>query len=145
MSSLSVINIMNNGLNVALQNDLLQSNNESFEYGLMLSREDVEVIVEWRDASLKHMGRIDLGIDITKKMVEFIYKSQYTNREDYLEAVVDIQDLFYYLKNETLDLISDDDAIDLLSDMYEKFCGTIRNIQSEVEEYSKNFKFSLEG
>ncbi|MCR1955366.1 DUF6323 family protein [Clostridioides mangenotii] len=141
----SVIDIMNEGLNIVLQNDLLKLNENSFEYGLKLSKEDVEIIVEWRETSLKHMGRIDLGIDVTKKIVEFIYKSQYTNREDYLEAVVDLQDIFYYLKNETLELISDDDAIELISDMYETFCGEIKNIQAEVEDYSKKFKFNLEG
>lgn len=141
----SVIDIMNQGSNIVLQNDLLKLNENSFEYGLKLSKEDVEIIVEWRETSLKHMGRIDLGIDVTKKIVEFIYKSQYTNREDYLEAVVDIQDIFYYLKNETLELISDDDAIELISDMYETFCGEIKNIQAEVEDYSKKFKINLEG
>ncbi|MBU5307256.1 hypothetical protein KQI18_05600 [Clostridioides mangenotii] len=141
----SVIDIMNEGLNIVLQNDLLKLNENSFEYGLKLSKEDVEIIVEWRETSLKHMGRIDLGIDVTKKIVEFIYKSQYTNREDYLEAVVDLQDIFYYLKNETLELISDDDAIELISDMHETFCGEIKNIQAEVEDYSKKFKFNLEG
>lgn len=141
----SVIDIMNQGSNIVLQNDLLKLNENSFEYGLKLSNEDVEIIVEWREISLKHMGRIDLGIDVTKKIVEFIYKSQYTNREDYLEAVVDIQDIFYYLKNETLELISDDDAIELISNVYERFCGEIKNIQAEVEDYSKKFKFNLEG
>jgi len=29
--------------------------------------------------------------------------------------------------------------------MYETFCGEIKNIQAEVEDYSKKFKFNLEG
>lgn len=140
MKALSLIDIMGKGMSVNLQNELLNLNDKSIYYGLSLSQKDTQVIVESRDLSLRDMGRIELGIDITKKIVEFVYKSPYTNREDYLENIVDIQESFYYLKNETLDLISDNDAVDLLAEMYDKFCGETKYIQSVVEDYARIFK-----
>lgn len=122
------------------KNEILKINEESSAYGLILTPNDVEDIIKSRGYTLKTYGRIDLNMDVTKKLINKIYKSQYTDKDDYVETINDLQDIFYYLKNETLDKISDDEIIDLISEFYEETSGRIDNIQNLVEKYALDFK-----
>ena len=122
------------------KNEILKINEESLTYGLILKPKNVEEIINSRAYSLKTYGRIDLNMDITKKLIKKIYKSQYTNKDDYVEIINDLQDIFYYLKNETLDKLSDNEIIDIISEFYEKTSGQIDNIQSLVEKFALDFR-----
>ena len=66
-------------------------------------------------------------MDVTKKIINKIYISQYTDKDDYVEIINDLQDIFYYLKNETLDKISDNEIIDIIGEFYEETSGRIDN------------------
>lgn len=90
--------IQNEYITVA-KNELLKINEKSSAYGLILTEEDVEEIIKSREYSLKTYGRIDLNMDVTKKLINKIYTPQYTDKDDYVEIINDLQDIFYYLKN----------------------------------------------
>lgn len=90
--------IQNEYITVA-KNELLKINEKSSAYGLILTEEDVEEIIKSREYSLKTYVRIDLNMDVTKKLINKIYTSQYTDKDDYVEIINDLQDIFYYLKN----------------------------------------------
>ncbi|MBN9647161.1 hypothetical protein J0L31_09200 [Terrisporobacter glycolicus] len=125
---------------IVAKNDLLKINDESSAYGLILTPQDVEEIIKSRGYSLKNYGRIDLNMDVTKKLINKIYTSQYTDKDDYVEIINDLQDIFYYLKNETLDEISDNEIIDIIVEFYEKTSGRIDNIQNLTEKFALEYK-----
>lgn len=131
--------IQNKSIIVA-KNKLLKINDESSAYGLILTPQDVEEIIKSRGYSLKNYGRIDLNMDVTKKLINKIYTSQYTDKDDYVEIINDLQDIFYYLKNETLDEISDNEIIDIIVEFYEKTSGRIENIQNLSEKFAIEYK-----
>jgi len=131
--------IQNKSIIVA-KNELLKINDESSAYGLILTPQDVEEIIKSRGYSLKNYGRIDLNMDVTKKLINKIYTSQYTDKDDYVEIINDLQDIFYYLKNETLDEISDNEIIDIIVEFYEKTSGRIENIQNLTEKFALEYK-----
>ncbi|WP_228416691.1 DUF6323 family protein [Terrisporobacter hibernicus] len=131
--------IQNKSIIVA-KNELLKINDESSVYGLILTPQDVEEIIKSRGYSLKNYGRIDLNMDVTKKLINKIYTSQYTDKDDYVEIINDLQDIFYYLKNETLDEISDNEIIDIIVEFYEKTSGRIENIQNLSEKFALEYK-----
>lgn len=131
--------IQNKSIIVA-KNELLKINDESSAYGLILTPQDVEEIIKSRGYSLKNYGRIDLNMDVTKKLINKIYTSQYTDKNDYVEIINDLQDIFYYLKNETLDEISDNEIIDIIVEFYEKTSGRIENIQNLTEKFALEYK-----
>jgi len=131
--------IQNKSIIVA-KNELLKINDKSSAYGLILTPEDVEEIIKSRGYSLKNYGRIDLNMDVTKKLINRIYTSQYTDKDDYVEIINDLQDIFYYLKNETLDEISDNEIIDIIVEFYEKTSGRIDNIQNLTEKFALEYK-----
>ena len=96
-----ILSFLNNNNLIAIKNQILEINDKSVDYGLVLSPKDVEEVIKSRKDSLKTYGRIDLNMDITEKIMEILYTSQYTDKDDYLELINDLQDIFYYLKNET--------------------------------------------
>lgn len=141
MISSIILSSMHQGLKEIERNELLETNEESKEYGLTLSESDVKDIITSRNYTLKGYGRIELDIKTTKQLIENIYKSQFTNINDYLETINDMQEIFYYLKNETDDKICDNEIIELLDELYEKFSGNLDNVRGEADEFAKKFKF----
>lgn len=131
-------------MNIA-KNEILKINEESSVYGLILTSENVEEIIKSRGYSLKTYGRIDLNMDSTKKIINKIYISQYTDKDDYVEIINDLQDIFYYLKNETLDKISDNEIIDIIGEFYEETSGRIDNVQNLAEKYALDFRLGRMG
>ena len=125
---------------IAAKNEILKINDQSSVYGLTLTPDDVEEVIKSRGYSLKTYGRIDLNMDATKKIINKIYTSQYTDKDDYVEIINELPDVFYYLKNETLDKISDDEIIDLIGEFYEKSSGRIDNIENLAEKFAMDFK-----
>lgn len=128
-----------------VKNEILKINEESSVYGLILTSENVEEIIKSRGYSLKTYGRIDLNMDATKKIINKIYISQYTDKDDYAEIINDLQDIFYYLKNETLDKISDNEIIDIIGEFYEETSGRIDNVQNLAEKYALDFRLGRMG
>lgn len=141
MISPIILSSINQNLKEIERNELLETNIESGDYGLALSESDVKDIINSRDNTLKGYGRIELDIKVTKQLIENIYTSQYTNVDNYLEAINDMQEIFYYLKNETNDKICDDEIIEILGEFYEKFSGNMDNVRGEADEFAKKFKF----
>ncbi|MDB0438676.1 hypothetical protein C4R89_03860 [Clostridioides difficile] len=141
MISPIILSSMHQNLKEIEKNELLETNKESKYYGLVLSKADVKDIITSRNDTLKGYGRIELDIKVTKQLIENIYTSQFTNMDDYLETINDMQEIFYYLKNETDDKICDDEIIEILDELYEKFMGNMDNVRGESEEFAKKFKF----
>ena len=135
-----ILSFLNNNNLIAIKNQILEINDKSVDYGLVLSPKDVEEVIKSRKDSLKTYGRIDLNMDITEKIMEILYTSQYTDKDDYLELINDLQDIFYYLKNETLDEISDNEILDKISEFYEKTSGRIDNVQNLAEKFANNYR-----
>lgn len=135
-----ILSFLNNNNLIAIKNQILEINDKSVDYGLVLSPKDVEEVIKSRKDSLKTYGRIDLNMDITEKIMEILYTSQYTDKDDYLELINDLQDIFYYLKNETLDEISDNEILDKISEFYEKTSGRIDNVQNLSEKFANDYR-----
>ena len=144
MISNIILSSLNKDLMSIQENEILKLNSESSRYGLTLSLDDVEEIIRSRNLTLKSYGRIELNMNATKKLIENLYTSQYTDKDDYVELINDLQEIFYYLKNETLDEISDSELIEMICEFYEECSGRIDNIQNKAEKFSREFKWGKE-
>ena len=143
MISPIILKSLNSNLQITQENEILALNEKSNIYGLTLNKEDVKEIINSRDNTLKSYGRIELDIGITKMIIENLYKSQYTDKDDYVYAINDLHEIFYYLKNETLDQISDKDIIEIIDEFYNNCCGRIDIVQEKCEEFAKNYRWKL--
>ena len=145
MISPIILKSLNSNLQTKQENEILNLNEESQIYGLTLSQEDVKEIINSRDNTLKNYGRIELDIGVTKMIIENLYKSQYTDKDDYVYLINDLHEIFYYLKNETLDKISDVEIIEIIDEFYNNCSGRIDILQEKCEEFAKSYRWKLEG
>lgn len=145
MISPIILSSLNSNLEIIQEQELLDLNEKSNIYGLILNKEDVKEIINLRNNTLKSYGRIELDINVTKSIIENLYKSQYTDRDDYVEAINDLQEIFYYLKNETLDQISDIEIIEIIDEFYNNCSGRIDIVQEKCEGFAKDYRWRLRG
>ena len=145
MISPIILKSLNSNLQITQENEILDLNEKSQIYGLTLNKEDVKEIINSRDNTLKNYGRIELDIGITKMIIENLYKSQYTDKDDYVYAINDLHEVFYYLKNETLDQISDIEIIEIIDEVYNNCSGRIDIVQEKCEEFAKSYRWNLGG
>lgn len=79
--------------------------------GLMLSEADITELVELRGQALRSMGRVEFGGGILPKLIRAFCTSPYVDSENYAATLGELQDAFYYFRNESDDRFSDDELI----------------------------------
>lgn len=124
-------------------NQLLDTNNKAKKYGLMLTQKDVSEIMEERESALKSHGRVELDINVTKKIIDFLCSSPYINKDNYSDTIIELQEIFYYLKTETDDKIADDQLLNIIFKLYENPCaGSLELLKGrESDKLIKKFKY----
>lgn len=111
--------------NFALQpvdDKILALNEVSREYGLVLTAEDAKELSELRERSLKDNERLEIGLGAMEGVIRRFSKSSFINQENYAYVIAEVTDLFYYIKTETDDRISDNELLDELYLRFEQRC-----------------------
>lgn len=102
--------------------EIEKSNEYTRQFGLTLSHFDAVELVETRTLALKGSGRIEFGGGVIEKIIRAFCHSPYVSKYNYTETLHDLTEMFYYYKNETLDLISDDDLIKFMKNSFDGTC-----------------------
>lgn len=114
-------------------NEISQCNEGTKEYALKLYDEDIKQIIKTRDISLKKTGRIEFNGQIIKKLVEVFSDSPFIFQENYSETINELVEIFYNFKNETLDYIGDEEAIEIMKDKFDNYCnGSLELLEGKV-------------
>ena len=95
--------------------ELRECNELTVRFGLTLSEAQIQRLVEHRFDTLSDTGRIEFGEGILKKLIYTFCDSPYLSQENFEETIIELQESFYYFKNESMDRISDDELIDFMS------------------------------
>ena len=94
--------------------EVRESNDLSERFGLSLSEKDIQEIVECRSKALKDTGRIEFGGGIMPKLVYAFCDSPFMDNENYAVTLEELQELFYYYKNESEEALTDDELIEFM-------------------------------
>ncbi|WP_113671526.1 DUF6323 family protein [Vallitalea guaymasensis] len=121
-------------------NGIIRLNEETVKYGLTLSKHEIMQIIDVRNDLLRGYGRIELGTEVINKLIKSFYNSSYIQQDMYVSTLMELQEVFYYMKNETEDNLSDDEIIEILREFFEDYCkGSIELLQGrEIENFAKN-------
>ena len=92
------------------------------KYGLVLSDNQISNIIERRKEILKETGRVELRESIIDKLIKEFCDSPYINQENYAETLYELIEIFYEYKNETMDLITDDELINFMKKSFDGIC-----------------------
>ncbi len=102
--------------------ELSECNEFTIEYGLQLSDTQIKAIVEKRFEALKNTGRVEFGRGVIKKLIAEFCDSPYITQENYEETISELQDSFYYFKNECMESLSDDELIACMKRYFDGVC-----------------------
>ncbi|WDV46784.1 DUF6323 family protein [Clostridiaceae bacterium M8S5] len=121
---------------------LMRCNEITKKFGLVLTQEQALKLIQTKSSALKKTGRIELGQGIVDKLIKEFCDSPYISENNYMEILHDLIEIFYFYKNETLDLISDDELIEFMKKKFDGVCQGSIELLSDRELYvlSNNLK-----
>ena len=99
-------------------NELRECNELTAPFGLTLSEAQMQSLVERRFNALRDTGRIEFGEGILKKLIYSFCDSPYLTQGNFEETIIELQDSFYYYKNESMDRFSDDELIEFMNTVF---------------------------
>jgi hypothetical protein len=99
--------------------ELESCNREIGRHGLSLSTEDIQALVAGRLESLEVSERVEFGGGVAKDLVLAFASSSYVSQATFVQQVLELQDLFYEFKNESLEQIPDDELIAKMRSLFD--------------------------
>ncbi len=102
----------------AAKEEIRRCNDLNQIYGLTLTESDITELVELRSNALRSTGRVEFGGGILPKLIRAFCKSPYVDPYNYATTLGELQDAFYYFKNESEDRFSDDELIEFMANIF---------------------------
>lgn len=116
--------------------NVLACNHQIGQYGLMLTTEQAKQIVQTHQRALQDSHRIELNQTILDQMIVTFASSPYLSQDDFVDSIEALIALFYELKNQTWDMVSDADIIAFLKDAFDHHCsGSLTLLLDEIDQY----------
>lgn len=110
---------------------VVETNKKTERFGLVLSQQDAQLILDERKKALQTQRRVEFGESIVPKIIYEFCDSEYMTQDNYVSTVIRLQEIFYLYKNEMMDEISDDELLHLMRQQYDKLCfGDLDYLQS---------------
>lgn len=101
---------------------LLETNKFAEKFGLTLTKEDAEILVQERQNELKTQQRVEFGQGVLEKLVFAFSDSPYIYQDNYVDVLGRLQEMFYLYKNESMDQLSDDELIEFMKEKFDGEC-----------------------
>ena len=100
----------------------LESCNEVISrHGLSLSAADAQAIVVGRTEALAATDRVEFGGGVARELVLAFAGSPYVSQVTFADTVIELQELFYEFKNESLEQLTDDDVINRMRKLFDEY------------------------
>lgn len=125
--------------------EIIKCNALTESHGLILSHAQAQELVETRSQALKATGRIEFGGGAIDKIINEFYDSPYISKDNYTQTLHELIEMFYYYKNETIDLISDVDLIKTMKSAFDGDCHGSLDLLSgrELFRLARNLRFGF--
>ena len=120
--------------------ELSACNKFTEKYGLVLSEKQITSLTERRFEALKGNGRVEFGEGIMKKLIYAFCDSPYVQQLTWEETLEELQDAFYYYKNESDDRLADDEIIEYMKKTFDGVAqGSMEYLtETSLEELCRN-------
>ena len=100
--------------------ELESCNSAIGRHGLSLTRQDIQALVVGRLEALEVSDRVEFGGGVAKELVLAFSGSAYVSQTSFVETILELQDLFYEFKNESLEQIPDEDLIAKMRSLFDE-------------------------
>ena len=151
MNDIFTLNFDNYDNSLSNKNEIIETNEKSIEFCLKLSEKEAVMLIENEKESLNNNERIMFGKSPTVKLIEKFMESSYITQDTYSETIAELTDVFYEVCEESEDLLTDEEIINIMYYFFEQKCGgsiellegtyleeicrNIRNFNSGISEF----------
>ena len=104
------------------QAELRTANGQTGKFGLSLSEEEMKNLLAERRENLKQQERIEFRGGTLPKIIFAFCDSPYLTQENYVETLGKLQEVFYYYKNEAMDLLTDEELLNFMKEQFDGVC-----------------------
>lgn len=119
-----------------LKEEILKTNEKSAEYGLTLSEADTIMLINCGNEIIKMQERIEFGKSITTLIIEKFMSSGYISQYDYANTIAELLNVFYEAKEESNDILTDEEVIDAMVYYFENISnGSIELLKTRDMDY----------
>lgn len=119
-------------------NAILELNKTTEKYDLILTKEQAVDLVNNRNNILKEYGRIELGGGIFEKLIYEFCDSPYLYKEEYLEILEELANIFYEYREEFDEKLTDEQIIQYMKKKFDTTCnGSLELLAYKEFEYLK--------
>lgn len=132
----SYLDIINKRKQIEIAN-IKKCNEYISKYGLVLSDNQISNILERRKEVLKDTGRVELREGIIDEIIKEFCDSPYLNQENFASTIYELIEIFYEYKNETMDLITDDELIKFMKKSFDGVC------QGDLDYFSGTIMYKM--
>ncbi len=121
---------------------VMDMNKKTERFGLSLTQEDAQLLVEHKMECLKEQQRVEFGETIMSKLIDTFCDSPYISQSDYVDTLSRLQEIFYLYKNESLDVLTDDELLEFMKEAFDGKCqGSLEYLEETVlEEFARNIR-----
>ena len=120
---------------------ILACNDVTMSYGLALTEPQALALAQTRTDALRETRRIEWGDGIVGALIETFCTSPYILPENYEETLHELIGLFYTLKNDTQDRVSDGDLLAFLKTAFDGSCrGSLDRLSGAVLRLSAHIR-----
>ena len=101
---------------------VMETNQYTQRYGLILKPEDAQIIVAEPRNTLREQKRVEFGQGILPQLIYEFCDSGYISQSNYVETMIRLQEIFYLYKNETMDELTDNELVHFMKEQFETVC-----------------------
>lgn len=123
--------------------EIKKCNEYTAKYGITLSDQEIGLLADNRKEALQSNGRIEFGGGVMQKIIMEFADSPYIYQDNFFETLAELQECFYYFKNESEEELTDDELIGLMKKHFNDDCqGSVEFLQSTIlENYSRDIRY----
>lgn len=101
---------------------ILETNQYTEQFGLVLNGQDTQLLIEERMNTLKQEQRVEFGQSILPSIIYTFCDSAYIHQDNYVDTLIRIQEIFFMYKNEMEDELTDDELLNFMKEQFETVC-----------------------
>lgn len=123
-------------------NTLVSTNKFTSSYGLVLTQEEAYNLIQSKNECLKEQERLEFTAGILPKLIYNFCDCDYICQENYAYTLERLQSIFYLYKNETMDILTDDELIEQMKLLFNGVChGCVEYLEEvALEEFARKIR-----
>ncbi len=127
-------------------NKVMLCNSSTEKFGVRLTEQDALQLLKSRISNLREQERVEFGEGILPKLIVTFCDSPYIYQDNYVPTLEALQEIFYEYKNDTLDVLTDDELMEFMKEHFDGDCqGSIEYLEETcLEKLARKIRYGYE-